>query len=146
MIRLLILILVIGLLALFQTLGFSIFGVKPNLALTAVVAASFFVVNIWEGLVLILLAALFLKFNAVFNLDILVFCLIGTAALIVKKYLVWQPLINCLILIGLASLGLYLFLSPSLIISGIFLQEIIYNIILGIPVFVLLRWLKKIYF
>lgn len=146
MIRFLILILLVGLLTLFQTLGFSIFGVKPNLALTAVVVASFFVANIWEGLVLILLAALFLKFNAVFSLDIVAFSLIGTAALIFKKYLIWQPLINCLILIGLASLGFYLFLSPSLILSRIFLQEIIYNIILGLLVFVLLRWLKRIYF
>ena len=146
MIRFLILILLVGLLTLFQTLGFSIFGVKPNLALTAVVVASFFVVNIREGLVLILSAALLLKFNAVFNLDILIFSLIGTAALIFKKYLIWQPLINCLILIGLATSGFYLFLSPSLIISGIFLQEIIYNIILGIFVFAFIRWLKKIYF
>ena len=130
-----------------QTTGFSIFGVKPNLALMAVVAVSFFISDIWEGFLLVLMSALILKFGPeVGNKEIIIFSLIGAAAVFSKRYLIWQQLINCLILLVVATLLFYVFLSPSFIFSRIFLQEISYNIISGIIIFASLRWLKKIYF
>ena len=129
-----------------QTMGFSMFGVKPNLALVAVIVASFFVKNIWEALLLVILSATMLKFKPVFGQEIIIFSLIGAAAIFLKRRLIWQPLINCLVLIATATVLFYIFLSPSLILSTIFLKEIIYNLILGVLIFYPLSWLKKIYF
>ncbi len=113
-----------------QTLDFSIFGIKPNLALAAIIVSVFFILNIWEGFLLSAMAALILKFSPGFSKEILIFFLIAVAAIIIKKYLPWQSTINMFFLIIATTLLFYAFSYPSLIISGIFLQELIYNIII----------------
>jgi len=107
--RLLSLVLLICLLSFIQSLGFSIFGVKLNLALAAVIAASFFVANLWEGLLLVVLAALILKFAPGFESEILIFSLIGAGAILIKKYLPWHYFFSNLILIILGTFIFYLF-------------------------------------
>ena len=141
--RYFILVLLIVVLSFLQVAGISVFDAKPNLALVAVIAASFFISDIWEGFLLILISALILKFGpAVGNKDILIFSLLGALAVLLRNRLPWQATINFLILIILGTLCFYLILSPSLIPSSILLKEIVYNVISGMLIFALLSWLK----
>lgn len=136
-------VLLIVVLSFLQAAGFSIFGVKPNLALMAVIAASFFIADIWEGFLLVLISALILKFGpAVGNKDVLIFSLLGALAVLLRNRLPWQATINFLVLIILGAFCFYLILSPSLFLSSILLKEIVYNVISGMLVFALLLWLK----
>ncbi len=139
--RLLSLILLVGLLSLIQSFGFSIFGIKPNLSLVSVITASFFVANFWQGILLVALAALILKFAPGFGSEILIFSLIGVGAVLVKKYLPWHYFFGNLILIALGTLIFYLFLAPNLILSYIFLKEAVLNLILGMSIFAFLNFL-----
>ncbi|MEK7168342.1 MAG: hypothetical protein AAB707_01355, partial [Patescibacteria group bacterium] len=131
------LILLVGLLTFFQVLGFSVFGVKPNLALAVVIAASFFIASFWEGFLLVVLAALILKFSPGFAMEILVFALIGTGAIIIKNYLPWRNFLNNLFLVAAGTFVFYLILSPDLILSAIFAKELFLNLVAGISIFAL---------
>ncbi len=133
------LVLLVGLLTFFQVLGFSVFGVKPNLALAVVIAASFFIASFWEGFLLVALAALILKFSPGFTPEILVFVLIGVSALIVKNYLPWRNFLNNLFLVVAGTFIFYLILSPNLILSAIFAKELFLNLIAGISIFAFLK-------
>ena len=137
------LILLVGLLTFFQVLGFSVFGVKPNLALAVVIAASFFIASFWEGFLLVALAALILKFSPGFTAEILVFALIGVGALIVKNYFPWRNFLNNLFLVVAGTFIFYLILSPDLILSAIFAKELFLNLVAGISIFALLSIMRQ---
>lgn len=139
--RLLSLILLICLLSFIQSLGFSISGVKPDLALVGVIAVSFFVSNLWEGFLLVALAALILKFSPGFESEILTLSLIGAGALMIKKYLPWHYFFSNLILITVGTFIFYLFLAANLIPTIIFFKELILNLIAGTLIFALLSFL-----
>lgn len=143
--RLFSLILLVGLLTFFQVLGFSVFGVKPNLALAVAVASSFFIASFWEGFLLVALAVLILKFSPGFTPEILVFALIGVGAIIFKNYLPWRNFLNNLFLVVAGTFVFYLILSPNLILSVIFAKELFSNLIAGISIFALLSfsWQNK---
>lgn len=143
--RLFSLILLVGLLTFFQVLGFSVFGVKPNLALAVAVASSFFIASFWEGFLLVALAVLILKFSPGFTPEILVFALIGVGAIIFKNYLPWRNFLNNLFLVVAGTFVFYLILSPNLILSAIFAKELFLNFIAGILIFALLSfsWQNK---
>jgi hypothetical protein len=145
--RLFILILLVGALSFIQVLGFSVFGVKPNLALAVVVAVSFFIVNgqwsIIKGFLLVVLAALILKFSPGFTPEILVFALTGVGALIIKNYLPWRNFLNNLFLVVAGTFIFYLILSPNLILSAIFAKELFLNIVAGISIFAFLSFLRQ---
>ncbi len=139
--KLLVLFLIVGLLSFLQAFGFSIFDIKPNLALTAVITASFFVANFWQGFLLIASAALILKFAPGFEKEILIFSLIGIGAIIIKNRLPWHYFLDNLILIALGMLVFYVILAPNLIFSVVFLKELFLNLILGILIFAFFNFL-----
>lgn len=139
MIRFFSLILLVGLLTLLQAFGFSLFNIKPNLALLVIIAASFFLNNFWERFLLVALAVLILKFSPGFTKEILFFFLIGATAVMVKDYLPWNTFLSNLILITLATFIFYLLLAPSLILSNIFIKELFLNLILGSLIFALFK-------
>lgn len=141
--RLFSLILLVGLLTFFQVLGFSVFGVKPNLALAVVIASSFFIASFWEGFLLVALAVLILKFSPGFTPEILVFALIGVGALIFKNYLPWRNFLNNLFLVIAGTFVFYLILSPNLILSAIFAKELFLNLIAGISIFAFLSLVRQ---
>lgn len=141
MLKLFILALLIILLTGLQSFGFFVFSIKPNLALVSVIAASFFVANLWEGFLLVVLAALILKFAPGFEREILIFSLIGAGAILVKKYLPWHYFFSNLILIILGTFIFYLFLAANLILTTIFLKELVLNLIAGTLIFALLNFL-----
>jgi len=150
MLKLFLTVLLVGLLSFLQAFGFSIFGVKPNLALVSVITALFFIVNsqwsIVNGFLLAALAALILKFGPGFEIEILVFSLICLAAIFIKKYLPWHYFISNLILIIFGTFIFYFFLAAKLIPTFIFLEELILNLIIGILLFTILNflWQNKI--
>ncbi len=141
--RLIPLILVVGLLVFLQSWGFSIFGIKPNLALISIIATSFFTIDLLEGLLLVLLAALILKFSPGFEKEILFFSLIGLGAIIIKNYLPWHYYLNNIFLIILGTFIFYLLLAHNLILSSVFLKEVLLNLIFGIVLFVFLNGLVE---
>ncbi len=109
MIKFSILFLLIILLSGLQAFGLSVFDTKPNLALVAVIAASFFVANVWQGLLLVALAAFILKFAPGFEQELLIFSLIGAAGVIIRNHLPWHHFLNNLFLIILGTLIFYIF-------------------------------------
>lgn len=139
------LILLVGLLTFFQVFGFSVFGIKPNLALAVAIASSFFIASFWDGFLLIALAALILKFSPGFAPEIFVFVFIGAGALIVKNYLPWRNFLNNVFLVVVGTFIFYLILSPGLILSAIFAKELFLNLVAGISIFALLSfsWQNK---
>ena len=137
--KLLILFLIVGLLSFLQAFGFSIFNIKPNLALIAVIASSFFINNFWQGFLLIALAGLILKFAPGFEKEILIFSLIGLGAVSVRNRLPWHQFLVNLFLIATGTLVFYVILAPNLIISLIFLKELFLNLIIGILIFAFLN-------
>lgn len=139
--RLFSLVLLICLLSFIQSLGFSIFSVKPNLALSAVIASSFFVANFWEGFLLIALAALMLKFRPGFQGEILGFSLIGIGTVFLKKYLPWHHFFSNLVLVSAGTFVFYLFFGTNLILSLVFIKELIFNLIAGALIFAFLSFL-----
>lgn len=122
-----------------QTINFAIFSVKPNLALVAIIIVAFFIANIWEVFLLVILSALILKFSPGFSGEILIFSLITFTAIVIRKYLPWHLIINILFLIIVATVFFYIFSAPGLIISIIFLKELVYNIIIGFLIFIVLH-------
>lgn len=118
-------------LAFLQILDKAFFGVKPNLVLAMVVASSFFLAEIWEGLFLAALLSFILKFSAFSNLEILIFFLISGFIFLVNKYLPWEPAISNNLFLIFFTLAFYLILMPREIISWVFLLELVYNLIAG---------------
>jgi len=147
MLKVLFLILIVGLLTFWQTSGFSILDIKPNLALVAIIAASFFIDNLWQGIFLVVFSALILKFVPGFEKEILIFSLIGVGAVLIKNRLPWRQFLANIFLVSLGTLIFYLFLAPRLIISVIFWEELVLNLIFGALIFALMSFLwhtKKI--
>lgn len=114
-----------------QFLDISFFGVKPNFAIIAISLIAVIAGSFLNKLFCIALSAMILKFSPDFNVEIAVFFMMGILIVVVAKYLPWNRLVNNLFLIFIYTIGLYLFLMPLKIISAVFFQEMIYNLILG---------------
>jgi len=123
-------------------LNISFLGVKPNFALAAVVAFLFFAGDIFEGLFLITLSSLILKFSPIAGKDILVYFFVCVAILLIKKYLPWQNFLGNLVLVSFSTLLFYAFLFSNSIASPVFFKEIVYNIIVSSVVFLVLSRFK----
>jgi len=147
MLKLFFLILAVGSLTFCQALGFSILSIKPNIALVAIITVSFFATNLWHRIFLVLLSAMILKFAPGFEKEILIFSLIGAAMVISRDYLPWHHFLNNLFLVAVGTLVFYLLLAPNLILSAVFLAELFLNLVFGVLIFALLKYLwqnKKI--
>lgn len=127
----------------YQGLGYEIFSVKPNLAFTGVIAASFFAADILEGFLLILVAVLMLKFSPSPTSELLIFGGIAGFTVIIKNYLPWDNFWNNLLLIAFGTLFFYLFTAEQLIFSLLFVREILLNLFSGAILFFLLSLVYK---
>ncbi|MBI3638526.1 hypothetical protein HY227_02175 [Candidatus Wolfebacteria bacterium] len=119
--------------------GFSIFGVKPNLALILIIVFVLLVKNFWEGALFISLLALILKFAAGFQKEILIISLIGLGVFFTKKYFSWHPFLSNIFLIILGTAIFYIFSGIEFILTAIFIKELLLNVILGTAIFALLQ-------
>ncbi len=133
--RLIFFILAVCLFSFIQAFGFSIFGVKPDLALVAVISASFFVVDVWQGLVLAALASLVLKFSPGFEKEILFFFASAAVSVVLSGRLPARHFIGNVFLIAAATFVMYLLSAADLIFSYVFLKELSLNVVFGILMF-----------
>ena len=123
---------------LIQVWDFLVFGINPNWTLVAVITVSFFVRDVWEGLLLVASGALILKFGSGFQKEILIFSLLSAVAVILKKYLPFFGFLNNLFWIAATTFAFYLFFGTDLIWSVVFVKELFLNLIIGMAFFALL--------
>lgn len=135
------LVLLIGALSIIQSYGFSLLGVVPNLALVAVVVSAFFIANFFEGIFLVLLSALILKFSSGFEIELLIFTLIGLSAVALAKLIPWHYFVGSLMAVIIAILLFYVFLDPALILSLTFIKELFLDIVASLAIFAFLYFL-----
>ena len=115
--------------------------VKPNLTLVVLIALSFFMTNFFYYLFLVLVAGIFLKFEAAFELNNLIFTFIIFAVYWLERKLPGRPFLNNIMLIAVSTLIFYALADFAFLNSyplTVF-KEVVYNIILGILVFLISR-------
>lgn len=135
------LILLVGVSAFIQGYGLSLLGIRPNLALAAVSASAFFAADFFEGIFLVLLAALILKSGPGFESGILAFSAIGAALAGLVKFIPWRYFFGNLTATVLAVLAFYAVLNPGLILSMVFLKELFLDTVFSALIFAFLRLL-----
>ncbi|MDI6717576.1 MAG: hypothetical protein QMD86_00785 [Patescibacteria group bacterium] len=125
-----------------QFLNISIFGVKPNFVLTALVVFSFFISDFWEGFFLSAMGAFLLKFSSEPQKEIFAVFVIGMVFSAINKYLPWRPLVGNVIILACSTLIYYAVSYPFAIWSLVFAKELVYNLILGTVLFLILNHLN----
>ena len=115
----------------------NIAGVKPNLSLVLLIALSFFIRNFFVYLILVLVAGIFLRFEAAFEPANLVFTLLVVAVYLLERKLPGRQFLNSLLLTALGTFIFYAVIDFSFFASYLFtiFEEMLYNIILGVLLF-----------
>lgn len=154
--KILILSLLVILSSLLNFASIKIFGVSPNFALAAMIVSItssltvpykaegtfFFARNFWQGFFLVVLSSLILKFSPVISIEILAYAAGGIFIVLFHKYLPWNQLINALVLIFVFTLIFYALFASDMILSWVFVKEIIYNLAAGWLIFTVLSKIK----
>lgn len=111
----------------------NIYGIKPNIVLAVLIAASFFLTNFLIYFSLILLAIITLLFQGGLQSEQLILGILASAAFLAEKKLHWWPILNNLVLIGMGTVIFYLLSSPAFLIGNplLVLGELTYNLVLG---------------
>lgn len=140
------LIVIVVTLTLLQAWGFDVLNSEPNLAIVSIIATSFFISNVWEGLFLVSVSALILKFTPGLQLEILAFVLMGFFAVLVAKRLPWNYFLSSLLLITLTTSAFYLLFDRALFFSLVLAKELLFNLAVGVIIFALLHnlWENKL--
>jgi len=126
--------------ALIQNSHFVLWGVKPNIVLTAIVAAAIFEKDWLRRSIVVLLGASLLALEPSFGFETLFALAIFFLALALVDFLPWQRLPNGLVAIAIASLAINL----NGFQLGVFTIELIYNLILFLLLFALFEsWSTK---
>ena len=139
--RFLLVLLIVLLAGVLQNTHFlNLAGVKPNLLLVVLIAASFFIEEATVYILLVLIAAILLKFQASLELELVVFALLALAAGLIGKRLHWLPIFNNLVLVAGATVLFYLLTEPAYLVGslGAVGIELVYNLFFGIVFFKLL--------
>ena len=89
----------------------TIYGVKPNFLISALVVLLFSARNFWQYLILVLTAAVSLKYSALLSKEILIFAGIMILAYFLKKYLVEYEFIAIFILTAFITIIFYLLID-----------------------------------
>lgn len=139
--KLLLLALALALAGLLQgTEAVRLWGLKPNLVLALLVAASFFVARLPEYLVLVAVGLSALRFSNLFSPELLAVAASSLLAFLAGARLPGKPWVNNLALIAAGQLLFY-----ALAARGFFgapltmLQEFVYNGVVGAAAFLILR-------
>jgi hypothetical protein len=128
---LVLLVILVGILQ--STTVLNLYGIKPNLLLIVLIAASFFVSDTLIYLSLVFLGMIMLSFKGGFELEQLVLGILSIASFFAGQRLHWQPFLMNLFFIGIGTIIFYFMISPafifnnSLLVSG----EVIYNLALS---------------
>ena len=136
--KFLLVLLIILLAGLLQNTDFlTVAGVKPNLLLAVLIAASFFIEEAAIYILLVLISAILLKFNAGLEPESVAFALVALAGGLIGKRLSWLPIFNNLALVGAGTIIFYVLTAPAYFVSNFtgFGIELIYNLALSIILF-----------
>lgn len=131
-------VLIFVLAGLFQnTEFFTVFGIKPNLLLIALVAISFFIKGIQAYLNFVLASIMLSSVSGGISTEQIVLAGLALAAFPAGRYLHWQPVFNNFLIIGVATALFYLFTAPAFMLSGwqVVVGEIVYNLFVGYLLF-----------
>ena len=126
-----------------QSFGFSLFGVKPNLALVGVVAASFFAGGILEIFLLSALAAFILKFAPAPGAELAIFFIVSLLAGLLGRYLPWRRSLNNLAVIFLSVFAFYALAGIKFVVSPFFWKELVLDLAFGWIIFYFLSLCGK---
>lgn len=133
--------------SLFQTLDLSMAGAKINPILPIIFILSIIVRDWFERIIMVLTAALIIKFYPGFELQNVIFIAIGVLGMAIMDLLPSRPLINILITTSVATV----LINLNNFIPRIVLAELIYSAIFSIVIFLIIEKLfydlekKKIY-
>ena len=124
----------------------NVYGIKPNITLAVLIAASFFLADFLVYLAAVLFVIVILIFQGSFQAEQLILGLLAIAAFFAEKQLHWRPILGNLVLIGAGTVIFYLLSSPAFLIGNpaLVLGELAYNLFLGIIFFKIFEsWLTN---
>ncbi len=130
---------------LIQNTGFFLaFGIKPNLLLAVLVAASFFMESFAAYLGLLAGALFFLRFESGFRPELLAFAVLAVSVFLVNRLLPWRQSVNNLVLAALFVILFYALADISYLWTNLaaVVGEIIYTSIFSILFYDLFRQLS----
>lgn len=116
-----------------QGANFYIFGVKPNWILAVFVALVFVIIDFWFFAMLVFLTSAALRFQPDFSWELTSLVLIALTVFFLVRRLPWKESVNFFILMVFGSAVFYLLINPAIfyVRPGVFLLELVYNLILG---------------
>ncbi|MDO8466902.1 MAG: hypothetical protein Q7S83_02050 [bacterium] len=122
---------------------FSVLGIKPNLLLAVLVAASFFVTSFPVFIFLVVESILFLRFESGFQLDLLIWVFLLAIFYFIGRVLPWRQSVNNLALAASAIIIFYLIADFGYLIGAPLAvgMEIFYTSIFSLLFYDLLRQL-----
>lgn len=116
--------------SLMQFLGIALFDVVPNFVLATIVIASLFLNDIWHELFMVSAASFLLKFSPAIEREIIAFFAVGLLVIVAVRRLPWHRFINGIFLAICSTVLLYTLIDPRAVISLMFIQELVYTIVL----------------
>ena len=137
--------LVIGLVAaaaFLQGTNFNIAGVKPNWTLAVLLVLAFFINDFIFYFILVLLASVILRFQPSFSWELAVWLLIVLTGFFAARRLPWRGIVNFSVMICAGTVGFYLLIDHKFVYGniGVWSAELIYNVLVGLSLFLTLRY------
>lgn len=128
-----------------NTSALNILGIKPNLTLVVLITLSFFVGELVTYSILLLLMGLLLRVGGGFEPTILALTILALLVFGLGRHLAGKPFFNNIFLVAAGTLAFYVladfrFLARDFL--GV-LGEMVYNVILGVIIFLLARRFLK---
>lgn len=118
----------------------SLGGIKINLVLIVLLALAFLVRDWRDYLLLVFWSGLLIRSNDEWDWTASALILIVLLVYLIKKFLPWQPLINYLIFVVVATVGFYGLIDWHFLVDDtiIFLKELAYNTLFGGLIYLIL--------
>lgn len=127
----------VGVLALAQAYGVSIQGIKPNLALVGIAAASLIIQRIEERIMIVLGAVTLLKFSPTVGSDLFALTVVGAMIAVGVRIMPWYGMVNMMVITSVGTVVMYLLTAPRLLVERVGIEEVIMNTAIGMVVFVI---------
>lgn len=113
-----------------QFLGITLFGVVPNFVLAVIIVSALFLGDVWHELLLLSVASFLLKFSPTIEREIVAFFVVGLLISVGARRLPWHLFINGIFIAASATILLYALIDPRSIVSLMFVQELMYTVVL----------------
>lgn len=116
---------------------FALAGIRPNLALVALIVLSFFIEDVALYCLLILLASIGLHFSPGLSREIVALALVALAGFFIKERAVWPGISGSAILLACGTFAVYAIVDAPYLYHNFTgaLLESVYNVVLGLILF-----------